>query len=447
MKKTRLSLIAILSLSLVTALLMFTACNGGGSDGAVAATVNGTKIMEQDVTADIENTRARVDALDDATWAQALASSGFTPESLRESVINRMAQVIIIAQEAEAQGFTTDEAAIDEQVAQTRITAGAEDDAAWLEMLNMYGFSDEQAYRDMLINNDLQNKLYDSFELSPTDEELRTFIAEHPDLVEGFLTPDSESASATAVAAETPDVADTEDADAIEGEDTDAVETEENLEPDNTSDADNAYAPDVPVLSPEDVDLNAISDDILAKFKDLWVQYNKGIAFQKWIQELIDNADIVINDMPADVSYNVDMSLADTSTNSFDDNTDNSSPVDYSSPEAVDAALAQGLVITDDVVGDGTEATPGSIVRVHYTGTLEDGTIFDSNTGDDRPFEFTLGGGHVIQGWDAGVVGMKVGGKRLLTIPASLGYGPQGNGPIPPNATLFFEVELVEVVQ
>ena len=97
-------------------------------------------------------------------------------------------------------------------------------------------------------------------------------------------------------------------------------------------------------------------------------------------------------------------------------------------------------------VGTGVEAVAGKAVTVHYTGTLTDGKKFDSSLDRNQPFTFNLGKGEVIQGWDQGVAGMKVGGKRKLTIPSTLGYGPTGaGGVIPPNATLVFEVELLGV--
>jgi len=104
----------------------------------------------------------------------------------------------------------------------------------------------------------------------------------------------------------------------------------------------------------------------------------------------------------------------------------------------------------DDVVGSGPEATAGKDVRVHYTGWLHEngqkGRKFDSSRDRNDPFEFSLGAGMVIRGWDEGVQGMKVGGKRTLIIPPDKGYGARGaGGVIPPNATLLFEVELLEV--
>lgn len=107
---------------------------------------------------------------------------------------------------------------------------------------------------------------------------------------------------------------------------------------------------------------------------------------------------------------------------------------------------ASELKIEDLVVGTGAEAVSGKLISVHYTGTLTNGTKFDSSKDRGEPFEFTLGAGQVIQGWDKGFAGMKVGGKRKLTIPSEMGYGAQGaGGVIPPNATLIFEVELLGV--
>ena len=107
---------------------------------------------------------------------------------------------------------------------------------------------------------------------------------------------------------------------------------------------------------------------------------------------------------------------------------------------------ADKLITEDITIGTGPTATPGKSVSVNYTGTLTDGTKFDSSLDRGDPFNFNLGGGEVIRGWDQGVAGMKVGGKRRLIIPSELGYGPNGSPPvIPPNATLVFTVELLGV--
>jgi FKBP-type peptidyl-prolyl cis-trans isomerase len=109
---------------------------------------------------------------------------------------------------------------------------------------------------------------------------------------------------------------------------------------------------------------------------------------------------------------------------------------------------ASGLKMEDTKVGTGAEAKAGQLASVHYTGWLwvdgKRGSKFDSSKDRGQPFDFPLGGGRVIKGWDEGVQGMKIGGTRLLTIPPELGYGPRGaGGVIPPNATLQFEVELL----
>jgi FKBP-type peptidyl-prolyl cis-trans isomerase len=115
--------------------------------------------------------------------------------------------------------------------------------------------------------------------------------------------------------------------------------------------------------------------------------------------------------------------------------------------------MSEALRIEDITVGSGAEAVRGKTIKVHYTGWLYDATQpnnrgrkFDSSKDRNDPFTFPLGAGHVIQGWDQGFAGMKVGGKRVLTIPPELGYGARGaGGVIPPNATLVFEVELLDV--
>ena len=106
---------------------------------------------------------------------------------------------------------------------------------------------------------------------------------------------------------------------------------------------------------------------------------------------------------------------------------------------------ADGLQIQDLVVGTGQEVKSGDTVTVNYLGTLTNGTKFDSSYDRNQPFTTQIGVGQVIKGWDEGIVGMKVGGKRKLTVPPSLGYGSQNLGSIPPNSTLIFEVELLGI--
>ena len=118
-------------------------------------------------------------------------------------------------------------------------------------------------------------------------------------------------------------------------------------------------------------------------------------------------------------------------------------------PDSVDITITgSGVQIQELVVGTGAEAKAGDKVSMHYTGWLEDGKQFDSSRSRNQPFEFTLGAGEVIPGWEEGVTGMKVGGKRKLTIPPEMAYGDKGAGSvIPPNATLTFEVELLNIVK
>ncbi|HEX7184409.1 MAG TPA: FKBP-type peptidyl-prolyl cis-trans isomerase [Thermoanaerobaculia bacterium] len=114
--------------------------------------------------------------------------------------------------------------------------------------------------------------------------------------------------------------------------------------------------------------------------------------------------------------------------------------------EEREISTGSGLRYVDLQEGQGEEARAGKTVFVHYTGWLENGTKFDSSHDRRQPFSFLLGGGQVIRGWDEGVEGMRIGGKRKLIIPSALGYGVRGaGGVIPPNATLIFEVELLGV--
>jgi len=107
--------------------------------------------------------------------------------------------------------------------------------------------------------------------------------------------------------------------------------------------------------------------------------------------------------------------------------------------------LGDGLKYYDFTVGTGETAKDGDLVSVHYSGWLTNNTLFDSSYPREQPIQFRLGTGRVIQGWDRGLVGMQIGGERQLVIPPELGYGSQGQGPIPPNSTLIFEVQLVSI--
>ena len=117
----------------------------------------------------------------------------------------------------------------------------------------------------------------------------------------------------------------------------------------------------------------------------------------------------------------------------------------FNNAKTMNGKASTQLGIQDSVFGTGDEATGGSRVTVNYVGHFSDGKIFDSSVSRNEPFQFVLGSGQVIEGWDKGIVGMHVGGKRTLTVPPVMGYGPNDYGPIPGNSTLIFDIELLKV--
>lgn len=143
------------------------------------------------------------------------------------------------------------------------------------------------------------------------------------------------------------------------------------------------------------------------------------------------------NNIPANSTLILEIELTDVREPAKQTEVD---PADYTTTES-------GLQYYDIVKGTGTTAEAGNTVSVHYSGWLEDGTQFDSSVDRGEPFTLTLGAGGVIPGWEEGLLGMQVGGKRQLRIPAALAYGETGSGPIPPNATIIFDIELLDVQQ
>ncbi len=171
---------------------------------------------------------------------------------------------------------------------------------------------------------------------------------------------------------------------------------------------------------------------------------------------LIVAAVIIIGALGAYLVMNQSNTNTNTNVNPFQENaTNNTNPVSPTqvagSPTPVPTivnsqTLPDGLKIDDFVIGEGAEVKAGDTVVIHYTGTLENGQKFDSSVDRNQPFETKIGTGQVIKGWDEGVIGMKVGGKRRLTVPPELGYGKQGvQGAIPPNSTLIFDLELLQI--
>ncbi len=151
-----------------------------------------------------------------------------------------------------------------------------------------------------------------------------------------------------------------------------------------------------------------------------------------------------------ETNYDAQTPAADgAATPAADAATPAAAPAEAAAPAAAAPAAEQttpgGTKYVDEQVGTGDVAEVGKTVVVHYTGTLTDGKKFDSSLDRNQPFEFQLGAGNVIKGWEEGIAGMKVGGRRKLTIPPDQGYGSQDMGVIPPNSTLLFDVELLAI--
>ncbi|MDR0350394.1 MAG: FKBP-type peptidyl-prolyl cis-trans isomerase [Coriobacteriales bacterium] len=179
------------------------------------------------------------------------------------------------------------------------------------------------------------------------------------------------------------------------------------------------------------VDVASVPASLVETLTESFEEQEKSNAQQDYYQGLTESDEIVINPMPEGLPYAVDMSLADEP--------------DSSEGEGTEGSETGELIKNDLVEGTGPEAKTGDKVSVHYTGYLDDGTVFDSSVERGTPYEVTLGEGAVIQGWDQGIPGMKVGGTRQLIIPPELAYGESGRDTIPPNATLTFDVELLSV--
>ena len=171
----------------------------------------------------------------------------------------------------------------------------------------------------------------------------------------------------------------------------------------------------------------------------IYSQFNSPKVVNAAQNELISNTEVIIK-----------KSSSNSKNNLFELDPSDPNPILFAMADTnneIDQTITteSGLIIVDKIVGDGDEALAGKTVTVNYTGTLVNGDQFDSSIGR-APFSFPLGSGRVIKGWDEGVAGMKVGGKRILTIPPELGYGSRGAGTvIPANATLIFEVDLLKV--
>lgn len=336
----------VLSLSLASSLFALTACGGGG--GGVAATVNGTEIMEDTVTERVEFAREQAGLTDDVAWAQALSSNGQTPETYRGTIIDSLASDIVMEQEAESQGYTVNEENIEAQFEATKEISGGGDEEIWLEALHSQGFKDEDAYREALRTSDLNTQLYDNFVIEPTDEELAEYIVSNPNAVEGWAY-EAAGAVTEEAAAET-DEATAEGA--LEGEATEEeAAAEETATEDSAEDQEAAIA-----AAAANLDLSSIPENVISEYTDMWINDNKGTRFEEYRQDLVAAADIVINDMPEGLSYDVDMSLAETATSDTDDAaTDSGTDGTDTSDEAATGDETTGDVV-DDSAATGDEA-------------------------------------------------------------------------------------------
>jgi FKBP-type peptidyl-prolyl cis-trans isomerase/parvulin-like peptidyl-prolyl isomerase len=562
MKTARTALALVLSLMLA---LSFIGCTKKGLDSQVAATVNGTEILEADVTTRIESFRldqSTGEPMDDAAWAAQLKAANLTPETLREFVIrNQFAVYTLILQKAAEGNITPNAEEIDQYVADVK-SSMENSGSTWEEFLKSSGYASEAAYRQEVEARSIAVEVVDSQigDTKPTQNEIETYVSENaaayagkrfsaiylpydppaePDTgaegegteaetgAESQAPPEQQddtsptSPAAVLVTAEealgkinsgtdfaavaeeysqdqtsaqqggdfgwgaamgmpeevrtaldslgvgeVSGLIDTQSAYFIvkcteefflpqssdepssEEEDTEGVEgegTEEDTEGEAAADEpanDESLAAD-----PTTVDFSAVPASLVEMLTETLTETRKVEAQQTYISGLIDSDEVVINPMPEGLSYAVDMSLADTETPEEPDES-TEEDVGPQSPEIAPPPTfdENGLGISDIVVGTGPEALEGDTVFVHYSGFLEDGTRFDSSVARGEPYEVTIGQSNVIQGWHLGLVGMKVGGKRQLTIPPELAYGEAGNPPsIPPNATLTFDVELISV--
>jgi FKBP-type peptidyl-prolyl cis-trans isomerase len=518
MKSIRIIMAFALSLLLAVSFIGCTQKNSEPSEQP-AATVNGTEILEADVTARIETWRidqSTGEPLDDTAWAEMLKSANYTPETLRESTIrNQFAVYILILQKAAEAGITPDSAAVDQSLTETKESIESSG-GTWEDHLKSMGYYSETAYRQKFEAENVAEKLVEAqvADAVPTQEEIETYVSENAaaragkrvsviylpydapvdeTATEGEETTSAETADEATITSESAmevmrPKADEALAKLREGADFAEVAKEYSLASSVASDggdlgwgSEGSLPEDVrAVLSslpkdeisdvletnfvdetspsyafvivkwraafivPEDqagqpVDFATVPADIIDELTEYYTTTEKSTAQQQYLTSLIQSDEIVINPMPEGLSYDVDMNLANTAEETTAEPEETTAEPEGPSIEPVDEVTE--LQIIDTLEGSGPEAKEGDAVEVDYTGYLADGTFFESST-----FTLTIGQGQVIQGWELGLVGMKVGGERRLIIPPDLAYGETGSGnTIPPNATLVFDLVLLSV--
>jgi foldase protein PrsA len=440
--KVIIGIVAIVVIAAAAAIILFST-NAFGFNKAVAATVNGDPIYEQDVTNYIQNIRTQSGYTDDDSWAEALSQSQLDPQSYREQVIKNMEQNVLIKQAAASKGITVDESSVDSQVQQAKNGVGG-DDSTWQAALKKYGYASEADFREQLEISNLSSQLMDSMGPVPTDDQLQQYVTANvaqycqDNNVTDYTVPDDGNIVYDDVPQDVKDALSAQWSDE-QMQQYDVANVAKYCQDNNVT--------DYTVPADGNIVYSDIPQDVLDGLQQQWNTANGQTAYQTYLQRLKDEADLEINDMPSGLPYDVDMSAYESSDSDSSDSSASSSSSSSSSdsskvyPTSVDEAVSDGLQITDVSVGSGATATSGSTVNVKYVGTLDDGTQFDSNDS----FSFTIGSGNVIQGWEWGVQGMQVGGVRDLVIPASLGYGNTATGSIPAGSTLHFEITLNSV--
>lgn len=463
-------------------------------DTRVAATVNGTDILEADVTATIQTFRIDQNTgepSDDTAWAKTLKSAGYTPESLREMVIrNQFGAYILILQRAEAEGITPDAAVVDQNLTDAKTSVESQGNT-WEAYLTGMGYASETAYRQVLEAQNVASALLEAVlpDATPAQTEIEAYVSENAARYAGkrlslIYLPITETDTLEVVQAQADealakikdgssfaDVAneyskDTNTAttggdlgwgsesylptdlkDAIDALGIDEVSDAIAIQNDSTNALFIVKATDSFIV-PEDqgttpLDYASVPQSLAEMLGESFVETTKTAAQNKYFSDLIESDEIVINPMPENLSYIVDMALAeDSDTEGTGDEEDEDAQDKWEAPTPT--FTADGLGIADLTEGTGEAAKEGDTLAVYYSLYLEDGTFIESNVGSST-FPVTIGESSVIQGWHLGLVGVKAGGKRQLTIPPNLAYGEAGSGEIPANATLTFDIEVVSI--
>lgn len=300
MKHKRVRSILIVCCLLTLGLCGLSACNTGPQ--GVAAVVNDQEILEQDITASIEALRSQHSGNEDPEqWSAYLDSVELTPQSLRESVIKEHISDVLLVEVAQNEGYTYDKEAVEASLNQAKDLAGSSEEE-WAELLHDMGYHDEEAYRNKLIANDLRTQMLEEFQVQPTNEELKVFIALYPNAVPRYIYPGAFEEQSQRETTEEP------------ATDEAKVEDEGKELRDESNDTPTPSSPEVSEdvasvlesgLSADDIELETVPDEVIEQFEVLWLELNKGNKFQEWLENLEKEASITIYAMPSGLPYDV----------------------------------------------------------------------------------------------------------------------------------------------